>query len=39
VQFCSFDYIIRLKKAGVKISMPENGEAYASSIAERINGI
>jgi transposase InsO family protein len=28
-----------LKKAGVKISMTENGEAYENPIAERINGI
>ncbi|WON95059.1 IS3 family transposase [Sphingobacterium sp. UGAL515B_05] len=39
VQYCSFDYIVRLKKAGVKISMTENGEAYENPIAERINGI
>jgi len=39
VQYCSFDYILRLKKAGVKISMTENGEAYENPIAERINGI
>ena len=39
VQYCCFEYILRLKKAGIKISMTENGEAYENPIAERINGI
>ncbi|MDQ1152397.1 transposase InsO family protein [Sphingobacterium zeae] len=39
MQYCSFDYILRLKKAGVKISMTEIGDTYENAIAERINGI
>lgn len=39
VQYCCFEYILRLKKAGIKISMTENGEAYENPIAERVNGI
>jgi putative transposase len=39
VQYCSFEYTLRLKKAGIKISITENGEAYENPIAERINGI
>ncbi|MET3113230.1 transposase InsO family protein [Pedobacter sp. CG_S7] len=39
VQYCCFEYILRLKKAGIKISMTENGKAYENPIAERVNGI
>lgn len=39
VQYCCFEYILRLKRAGIRISMTENGEAYENPIAERINGI
>ena len=39
VQYCSYKYVLMLKKAGILISMTENGEAYENPIAERINGI
>lgn len=39
VQYCSYKYVLTLKKAGILISMTENGEAYENPIAERINGI
>lgn len=39
VQYCSFDYVLRLREANVKISMTENGDVYENAIAERVNGI
>ena len=39
VQYCSFDYVLRLREANIKISMTENGDVYENAIAERVNGI
>jgi putative transposase len=39
VQYCSFDYVMLLKAAGIGFSMTENGEAHENPIAERVNGI
>lgn len=39
LQYCSADYIEKLKKNNIKISMTENGDPYENAIAERINGI
>ncbi|WP_345158160.1 IS3 family transposase [Pontibacter saemangeumensis] len=39
VQYCSFEYVKRLKAAGIAISMTDSGEAYENQIAERVNGI
>jgi putative transposase len=38
-QYCSSMYLNTLKKAGIKISMTENGDPLENAIAERINGI
>lgn len=39
VQYCSYEYVKKLKAAGITISMTDSGEAYENQIAERINGI
>lgn len=39
VQYCSFDYVQRLKAYKVQISMSHNGDPYQNAIAERVNGI
>ena len=39
VQYCSFEYVKKLKAAGITISMTDSGEAYENQIAERVNGI
>lgn len=39
IQYCSLEYINKLKENNVKISMTENGDPYENAIAERINGI
>lgn len=39
VQYCSSDYVKKLNKNGVNISMTENGSPYENAIAERVNGI
>jgi putative transposase len=39
LQYCSSEYINKLKDNNVKISMTENGDPYENAIAERINGI
>lgn len=39
LQYCSSDYIERLNKAHIVISMTEKGDPYENAIAERINGI
>lgn len=39
LQYCSAEYINKLKENSVKISMTENGDPYENAIAERINGI
>lgn len=38
-QYCSFDYIRKLKGAGISISMTQYGDPYENAIAERVNGI
>ncbi|MCP1385811.1 IS3 family transposase [Runella sp. S5] len=38
-QYCSFEYVRRLKRAGISISMTQSGDPYENAIAERINGI
>ncbi len=37
VQYCSFEYVKRLKAAAIAISMTDSGEAYENQIAERVN--
>lgn len=39
LQYCSSEYINKLRENNVKISMTENGDPYENAIAERINGI
>ena len=39
IQYCSGDYIRKLKSHGVVISMTEEGHCYENSQAERLNGI
>ena len=39
LQYCSMDYIEKLQKNNIKISMTENGDPYENAIAERVNGI
>jgi len=39
LQYCSADYIEKLKSNGIDISMTQNGDPYENAIAERINGI
>jgi len=39
LQYCSADYVQKLKDNNIKISMTENGDPYENAIAERINGI
>ena len=38
-QYCSQEYVSRLKSKGIKISMTEHGDPYENAMAERINGI
>ncbi len=38
-QYCSFEYVRRLKRAGISNSMTQSGDPYENAIAERINGI
>ncbi|NLC50025.1 MAG: IS3 family transposase [Bacteroidales bacterium] len=39
VQYCCSDYVKKLTKHNVRISMTENGDPRENAIAERINGI
>lgn len=39
LQYCSADYIEKLKNNGINVSMTENGDPYENAVAERINGI
>ena len=39
VQYCSGDYVKKLKKNHIQISMTENGDPRENAIAERVNGI
>lgn len=38
-QYASLKYVKKLKKAGIMISMTENGDPKENAIAERVNGI
>jgi len=38
-QYCSHEYVSRLKACGMRISMTEKGDPYENAIAERVNGI
>lgn len=38
-QYCSYDYVDRLKARGIEISMAEAGNCYENAMAERVNGI
>lgn len=38
-QYCSHDYVDRLKARGIVISMAEAGNCYENAMAERVNGI
>ena len=38
-QYGSFQYVQKLRRAGIAISMTENGDPYENAIAERVNGI
>lgn len=38
-QYCSSEYVERLKKEKIKISMTESGDPLDNALAERINGI
>ncbi len=39
LQYCSADYVQKLKENRIKVSMTENGDPYENAIAERVNGI
>ena len=39
IQYCSKDYVKRLQRAGVSISMTEENHCYENAKAERVNGI
>lgn len=38
-QYCSFEYVSKLREAGIRISMTDNGDPYENAMAERVNGI
>lgn len=38
-QYCSYEYVGRLKAKGIQISMAEAGNCYENAMAERVNGI
>jgi putative transposase len=38
-QYCSFQYVSKLRESGVSISMTDNGDPYENAMAERVNGI
>ena len=38
-QYCSFNYVSKLKEARIAISMTDNGDPYENAMAERMNGI
>ena len=38
-QYCSHEYVNRLKVKGIEISMTEAGNCYENAMAERVNGI
>jgi transposase InsO family protein len=38
-QYCSFQYVNKLRHAGIMISMTDNGDPYENAMAERVNDI
>jgi putative transposase len=38
-QYCSFNYVSKLRESGIGISMTDNGDPYENAMAERVNGI
>jgi len=38
-QYCSFQYVSKLRESGIAISMTDNGDSYENAMAERVNGI
>jgi transposase InsO family protein len=38
-QYCSFQYVSKLRESGISISMTDNGGPYENAMAERVNGI
>lgn len=38
-QYCSFQYVNKLRGSGINISMTDNGDPYENAMAERVNGI
>lgn len=38
-QYCSFQYVSKLRESGIRISMTDNGDPYENAMAERVNGI
>ena len=38
-QYCSFQYVSKLREAGISINMTDNGDPYENAMAERVNGI
>jgi putative transposase len=39
IQYCSLEYVNKLKENNVKISMTENLAQYENAITEKLNGI
>jgi len=39
IQYCSKQYVAKLKKRQIKISMTEENHCYENAVAERVNGI
>ena len=39
IQYCSKQYVTKLKKRKIKISMTEENHCYENAVAERVNGI
>ena len=39
IQYCSKQYVAKLRKRNIKISMTEENHCYENAVAERVNGI
>jgi transposase InsO family protein len=39
LQYCSGQYVDKLNRNGIRISMTEKGDPYENAVAERVNGI
>ena len=39
IQYCSHQYVAKLKKRKIRISMTEENHCYENAVAERVNGI